>query len=1060
MPDIANLSVAVLADTSQAETSLSGFSDTLHSAGVGALALGGAMTAGITLPLAGIATAAVSTAVDYQASMNMLQAVTGATAAEMDALGTLAQQLGADITLPGTSAADAAIAMLELSKAGLSVTDTMGAARGVLQLSAAAQIDNATAAQITANALNSFGLAGTDAVRIADLLAASANASSGTITDTALALQQVSAVAASAGIPIEDVVTAIAEMANAGIKGSDAGTSLKTMFLALLAPTDAAKTAMAALGLSVYDASGTMKPFPQLIDEFSKALSPLSQAQQEAALKTIFGTDALRAAHIVIGDGLPKYAALKDSLTQGGDAANLAGTQMKGLGGAVQGFQSAAETFLLQAAMPFLGTLEGIVRGATDLIGAIGNLPRPVLDAAIAFGAVLAAAGPVIAALGAILLAVSAIGAGPLAIVIAGVLAFATAAAALAANVGGLRDALQPLAEGLLSMIGQEIGILGGIANDAFNRLLIPAFQAVMSLLGQVAGVFGIHLPAVQDILKGTAGAFNDFNQTIIAAIYGIANVVAQAWPNISQIIVGGANFIVNTAWPAIQSFITNVSQGFTFAMGVVKQAIDGDWAGAWSRLSAVVGAAWGVLSPILSQLGSNLLTWIGQQVPPILARFQEWGQAFATWVSGTAWPALQAALGPLIANHIAWIQQQAPVILAKLQEWGRAFGDWVSGTAWPALLAKVGELRNNLLDWLVLQVPALLENLKVWGGAFATWVETAIPPMLTELRKIADRVITWITEQLPHLADQLKTWGNAFLDWLDAPKGEMDGRMEALLGAIGSFIADAAPKIGLKLLEWAIVFSGEANGWLMGEALPKLLLALGQFLLELGTWIAFEAAPRINQKLFELGVAMVGGILGGIGSLKDQLFAAIESAIAGAIEDIRAWLGISSPSQYFFDAIGLPIGEGIVAGVIAGLAGLVEGVKGILSQLTDLAGGILGGIGDVLGGAIGSAASVVFGPIANMIATPINAQIAGWGAAIRTAIEQQTTDLMGNINANTGVVSGYLSDILSVLGGGPGPGGGGTGNNIEINVYADDETFVEKVIAVLSSIGLSRATA
>ena len=195
-----------------------------------------------------VAGSALKMAADYETSMNVMQASSGATGAEMKAIGDLAIKLGADMTLPSTSAKDAADAMLELNKAGISVTDTMAAAKGVLQLSAAAQIGNAEAAKITAGALNMFKLSGDKATMVADLLAAGANKSAADINQMAMALQMSGNVAAGVGMSIGEVTTAISLMANQGVLGSDAGTSLKTMLMRLTAPTKDAAAAMRELG--------------------------------------------------------------------------------------------------------------------------------------------------------------------------------------------------------------------------------------------------------------------------------------------------------------------------------------------------------------------------------------------------------------------------------------------------------------------------------------------------------------------------------------------------------------------------------------------------------------------------------------------------------------------------------------------------------------------------------------------------------------------------------------------------------------------------------------------
>ena len=161
----------------------------LQRLGQGAREAGQRLALGVTTPLVGLGAAALKIAADYEQSMNILQATSGATAEQMGKLDQLARELGSDLTLPGTSAKDAAEAMLELSKGGLTLADTMAAAKGVLQMSAAAQVSNARAAEITVNALSAFRLAGSDATRVADLLAAAANSSSAEIEHIADGLQ-------------------------------------------------------------------------------------------------------------------------------------------------------------------------------------------------------------------------------------------------------------------------------------------------------------------------------------------------------------------------------------------------------------------------------------------------------------------------------------------------------------------------------------------------------------------------------------------------------------------------------------------------------------------------------------------------------------------------------------------------------------------------------------------------------------------------------------------------------------------------------------------------------
>jgi TP901 family phage tail tape measure protein len=316
----------------------------------------------------------VGLAADLEQSLNVLQQQSGATTAELGKIREQARALGADLTLPATSSNDAATAMLSLSKAGLSLSDSMGAAKGALQLAAAAGIGAGEAAEIAAGELQTFGLEGGKAAEVADLLAGAANNSLGDIRDMAAAMRQVGAVAHSAGFSIQETHVAVSQLAKAGVQGSDAGTSLKTAILALTAPTTAAKNTMKALGISIYDSNGHMRPFREIIAQVTKGVSGLSDEQRNFALKTIFGTDAIRAANLVLAAGVEKYDQTRAIVTRAGQAGETAAAKMKGLKGALEGLNSTLETVKEKRLAPFNGTLTDLVNLGSETVTALDHM--------------------------------------------------------------------------------------------------------------------------------------------------------------------------------------------------------------------------------------------------------------------------------------------------------------------------------------------------------------------------------------------------------------------------------------------------------------------------------------------------------------------------------------------------------------------------------------------------------------------------------------------------------------------------------------------------------------
>lgn len=328
----------------------------------GVVSLGAAIKSTFTLGL------------DFTSQMNTLQAVSGATGKTMEQVAAHARELGNDITIPATSASDAAQAMTELAKGGLTVQQSMDAAKGTLQLAAAAQVSGAQAAQIQANALNTFGLSADQASHVADVLANTANAASGEITDFAQGMQQAGSVAKLFGIGLDDTSTVLGVFANNGIKGSDAGTSFKTMLTQLATPSAKAKRAMEELNLTVYDGQGRFVGMRSLTDQLSQAQGRMSQAAFQSAAGLVFGSDAIRGASILASGGVKAYDAMAQAVGRAGGAADLANAQMQGLPGALQKMQNAAQDVALQIYDRLAPAVESMTNAFTDAISVVGPI--------------------------------------------------------------------------------------------------------------------------------------------------------------------------------------------------------------------------------------------------------------------------------------------------------------------------------------------------------------------------------------------------------------------------------------------------------------------------------------------------------------------------------------------------------------------------------------------------------------------------------------------------------------------------------------------------------------
>ncbi|MCA1185703.1 phage tail tape measure protein [Saccharopolyspora sp. 6T] len=332
----------------------------------------------------------VDLGVQYETSLNTLQAVTNATGEEMSRVKDRARELGSDLTLPATSAATATEAMLELAKGGLTLDEAMTAARGTIQLAAAAQIDAGKAAEIQSAALNQFGLAAEDASHVADVLANTANAAAGEITDIGYSLKYVGPVARSLGIDIDQAAAAIGLMANQGIVGEQAGTSLRGVLASLSAPSKQAARAMEELGLVAFDQQGKFVGLRTITEQLADAKGRMTDEEFQSAAATAFGNEGMTVANALANSGADAFDRMTAAVGRQGGAAEVANAKMQGLGGALEKVQSQAEDIGIGIYEVISGPLTMLATAAAgalqDWEGAIVGGLQAAVDTATEYG--------------------------------------------------------------------------------------------------------------------------------------------------------------------------------------------------------------------------------------------------------------------------------------------------------------------------------------------------------------------------------------------------------------------------------------------------------------------------------------------------------------------------------------------------------------------------------------------------------------------------------------------------------------------------------------------------
>lgn len=321
---------------------------------------------------------------DFTAQLSQIKAVTGLGESEMDAVKSKALELGAATQFSSTEAAQG---MTELLKAGVSVKDVLGdASEAALNLAAAGELALPEAAEIMSTAMNAFHM--DDATHAADVLVGAANASATSVNEMKYSLSAVAAVAAGAGMSFDDTNTALGVLAQNGLKGSDAGTSLKTMLGRLSPQTDEAAKAMQRLGLltdegssKFYDEQGNIRSLADIAGLLHTSMKGLTNEQRSNALATIFGSDAIRAGNILYREGAEGVIKMQDAM-KNITAQETAKVAMDNLRGSVLKLKSAWENITIK--LLDHGAGDGI-QGFTDEVGKLASHFAGLLDDGLQF---------------------------------------------------------------------------------------------------------------------------------------------------------------------------------------------------------------------------------------------------------------------------------------------------------------------------------------------------------------------------------------------------------------------------------------------------------------------------------------------------------------------------------------------------------------------------------------------------------------------------------------------------------------------------------------------------
>jgi TP901 family phage tail tape measure protein len=484
-----------------------------------------------------------------------------------------ARRLGATTSF---SASDAAGAMIELATGGFEAKEQMAALAGVMDVAAAGHVEMAQAAEIGIIAINSFGLSASDAGRVGDVMVNTASNSTTSITEMAEALKYVGTVAKNAGVSLEVTNAAIGELAQVGVEGSQAGTTLRAMLLRLQAPDKKGKSALRWLGIDTRDKAGNLRPFEELLADIHNKMDRKfgkgkGGNRRAALLKAVFGEEAASgAAGLVERAGTGSFKeAIASNLAAEGTAARVAADMVNNAKGATKELDSAIEELqlsigeqLLPAFRETVVELTSMVQGMARWASENPELTKTIALSTAALATFATVGGPVIRGVS---LLVS--GAGFLKVALAA-LSPVMALVTTAVRALGLALITNPI--GLVITAVVALGAAGYALYQNWDEVKAFFIGIWDSLPGPVQSAIRLMTAPIR-MLVGLAGV-------VVDNWDGITDFFANLWANVADITMKGLGTLVGIApehmqqaadaftipWEDVGQFFVNLWDGIT----------------------------------------------------------------------------------------------------------------------------------------------------------------------------------------------------------------------------------------------------------------------------------------------------------------------------------------------------------------------------------------------------------------------------------------------------------------------------------------------------------------
>jgi TP901 family phage tail tape measure protein len=872
---------------------------------------GGLLSRNVTLPIVGVGAAAVKTATDFEAGMSEVKAISGATGSEFDALRDKAIEMGAKTKF---SASDSADAFKYMAMAGWDASAMMDGIAGVMDLAAASGEDLATTSDIVTDALTAFGLQASDSAHFADVLAQASSKSNTNVGLMGETFKYVAPVAGALGYSIEDTAVAIGLMANSGIKGSQAGTALRSTITRLAKPVGEAKDAVEELGISITNADGTMKPLSQTMVELREKFAGLTEEQKAQYAAMLAGQEGMSGLLAIVNASDEDFQKLTDEINNANGAAeDMASVMMDNTAGAVEQLKGALESAGILIGEKLTPYIRKLAEWITGLVEKFNSLSEGEQEQIVKLGLILAAIGPV-------LLIMSK--------VISVVLMFAKAFGLIKNVVYPAFLAITQLKAG---MTAAELAMEGfskeslGIAS-VLSGITAP-IAAVIAIIAFLVGAFVTLWKTNEEFRDNMVGIWNSIKESINNFFDGVVeriNALGFDFENITE--------VIKTVWFALCDVLAPVFEGAFNRIAIILDGIFnqilsvmdifiGLFTGNWEQLGeGVKGVITGIVETF-SKLGSNILGAIGDigaeilrklgfdkvaegfqsffdtlselfgRIPELLSGAIDAVVTFFTVTIPEAFTSAIEAIQGFVDNIIefftvtvpeafnTFVNETIPNAINSIVEWFQQL-PYMIGYAIGQLIGYFYSFATNLWTWITTELPLLIQGVVQWFAQLPNRIWTWLVNVVTN-------VIEWGVEMYNNAVLAASNFVNGAIEWISQLPSRIWEWLTSTVSNViswGANMVSQARSVATNFVNSFISFitSLPSKTWEIIQQIPSKVSEIGSQL--------YNAGKDIFQSLWDgiksIGDSILGWVsdfVGKIGSFVSGIIDGFKDIVSGA---------------------------------------------------------------------------------------------------------------------------------------------------------------------------------